>query len=185
MSKRGVMMENEEYTCYEIRLNRFFNIQRIQNLLLLGILLLFSVGNMVINEINHKTDIKENILGCCICLIIMSVKLLSHSSRLEVTPETVKFQYNTALISLLLRGRIFFLADGESKYTKVYTVYNIKTIEYCRTPFEKIFSCGHIRICGDVSTDDRGKEQREFIIYGVQDFENTSTWMKGYIKIYD
>jgi hypothetical protein len=54
-------------------------------------------------------------------------------------------------------------------------------MEYLQTPFEKIFSCGHIYICGDVNTDDGGKEERAFTIYGVKHFDDISAWMKDFM----
>ena len=71
----------------------------------------------------------------------------------------------------------------ESKYEKTYTLYNIKSIEYLQSSFEKKFSCGHIRICADVNMGVKGKEQRTFLIYGMKDFENTSAWMKEFVQL--
>ena len=114
----------------------------------------------------------------------MIVKLLSNPKHLDVTPDTIKFQYRGALLNLLVTGHIWG-GEGESRYEKTYTLYNIKSIEYLQSPFDKRFSCGHIRICADVNMGVNGKEQRTFLIYGVKDFESTSAWMKGFIQLSD
>ena len=89
------------------------------------------------------------------------------------------------MLNLLLVRRIWGSTGNVSKYERTYTLYNIKSIEYLQTPFEKRFSCGHIRICGDVNVNETEKEQRSFVIYGVKDFENTSAWMREFVQLSD
>ncbi len=177
------MVENQQYDCYEVKLNRIFNIQNKQNLIWFSVLIALFIVYIVINLINRTVDRTESIVFGCGCLLIMIVKIFSSPKRLDVTPKTVKFQYRGALLHLLITGRIWINSDTESKYKKTFTLYNIKSIEYFQTPFEKTFSCGHICICGDVNIGAEGKEQRSFTIYGVKDFDNTSAWMKDYIEL--
>ena len=53
----GVKMENQDYTRYEIKLNRWFNIQAKQNLILLAVLLVLEIAYTVFNNIsNHGSS---------------------------------------------------------------------------------------------------------------------------------
>lgn len=173
----------QEYNSYEVRLNRLFNIRAKQNIILFAILLAASVAHVVINLVNNTVAENGTVLFCLACLAIMIVKLLSHPKYIEITPETVKFSSRSALLNLLIRGRISGGADGKSRYENTYTVYNIKSIEYIQSAFEKPFSYGHIRICGDVNLGESGKEERTFAIYGIKDFTNMSAWMRDYLKL--
>ena len=174
----------QEYNSYEVRLNRIFNIQAKQNIILFAILLLASVAHVVVNLVNNTVAENGTVLFCIACLAIIVVKLLSHPKYIEITPETIKFDTRSALLNLIIRGRISGGADGKSRYGNTYTVYNIKSIEYVQSAFEKPFSYGHIRICGDVNLGESGKEERTFVIYGIKDFAHMSAWMKDYIKLY-
>ena len=176
-------MDNQEYACYEVKLNRIFNIQSKQNLIWLAVLFTLPILYTIFNIVNHTFDWKGLLIICCGCLAIMVVKLLSNPKCLDVTPDTIKFQYRGALLNLLVTGRIWGGTGTESKYEKTYTLYNIKSIEYLQSSFEKKFSCGHIRICADVNMGAKGKEQRTFLIYGMKDFENTSAWMKEFVQL--
>ena len=176
-------MTHQEYACYEVKLNRFFNIQAKQNVIWLTILLALPIFYTIFNIVNHTFDWKGVLIFSCGCLAIMIVKLLSNPKCLDVTPDTVQFQYRGALLNLLVTGRIWGNSGKESKYEKIYTLYNIKSIEYLQSSFEKMFSYGHIRICADVNTGEKGKEQRTFFIYGMKDFENTSAWMKNFVHL--
>jgi len=176
-------MDDREYACYEVKLNRFLNVQSKQSLSWLAVLLVFFVLYTIFSFVNNTFDVKGLIIFCCVDAAIVIVNLLSNPKCLDVTPDTIKFQYHGALLRLLAGGRIWGGAEGESKYGKTYTVYNIKSIEYLQSFFEKRLSCGHIRICGDVNTGGTGREQRTFTIYGITDFENTSVWMKEFIRL--
>jgi len=176
-------MEDQEYACYEVKLNRVFNIQSKQNLIWLSVLSALFIFYIVINLIKGKLELTGSIIFGFACILIMVAKILGSPKFLDVTPDTVKFQYRGALLNLLITGRIRGGSNTGSKYESTKTLYNIKTIEYRQTSFEKAFCCGHIHICGDINIGLNGKEQRTFIIYGVKDFDNTSAWMKDYIKL--
>ena len=171
-------MSNQDHSSYDIKLNRWMNIQSKPNLILLFLLTVLCLFYVAVNIITHEIDPKGLIIFCCGCVLIIVVKLLYHPKCLTVTPETVKFQYRGALLNLLTTGRVRYSSNQESKYEKTYTVYNIREITYGQSPLEKMFSCGHIRIRGDV---DAAHEQT-LVIYGVKDFQNTAKWMKDYIK---
>lgn len=172
-------MENQDHGCYEVKLNRFFNIQSTQNIILIAVLLFAYIAYTVVNSINNTTSAQGNVIFLAGDLLIIIVALLSSPKSLDVTPESVKLQYHGALLHFLLTGHIM----GGGAYGKNYTLYNIKSIQYLQTPLEKIFSCGHIRIFGDVNLSAKIKEQRTFTVYGVKDFKNTSKWMKEYVNI--
>ncbi len=176
-------MDNQEYVCYEVKLNRFFNIQSKQNLIWLAVLFVLPIVFTIFNLVNNTFDLKGFIIFSCGCLVIMLVKLLSNPKCLDVTPDTIKFQYRGALLNLLVTGRIWGGIESEPKYEKIYTLYNIKSIEYLQSSFEKRFSCGHICICANVNMGAKGKEERTFLIYGMKDFENTSAWMKEFVQL--
>ena len=178
-------MNNQEYACYEVKLNRIFNIQSKQNLIWITVLFALPILYTIFNIVNHSFDWKGLLIFCCGCSAIMVVKLLSNPKCLDVTSDTIKFQYWGALLNLFVTGRIWGGTGTESKYEKTYTLYNIKSIEYLQSSFEKKFSCGHIRICADVNIGAKGKEQRTFLIYGMKDFENTSAWMKEFVQLSD
>ena len=176
-------MENQESDHYEVEINRFFNIFSTQNLIMMICLVTLSVASMIAYFISDKLDLKDVILLSCGCAVIMLVKLLSNPKCLLVTPETIKFRYRTALLTLLLNGKIRFGDGSESRYEKVYTLYNIRRIEYFQTPLEKIFSCGHIRICGDVTMRGERETENTFTLYGITDFDEVSAWMKSFIVL--
>ena len=176
-------MDHQEYACYEVKLNRIFNIQSKQSLTWLAVLLIWPALYTIFNVVNHTFAWEQFFVFCCGCFVIMIVKLLSNPKCLDVTPDTIKFQHRGALLALLSRGRIWGGTGSEPKYKKIYTLYNIQSIEYLQSSFEKRFSCGHIRICADVNMGAKGKEQRTFLIYGMKDFENTSAWMKEFVQL--
>lgn len=178
-------MDHREHTCYEVRLNRLFNLQSRQNLIWLLVSILLPAGFTTIHSFTDGTvDLQAAVIYYGISLILMTVKLCSYPKRLYVTPDTVRLQYRGALLALLVRGQIWIGTNQQSKYEETYTLYHIKSITYLQTPLEKRFSCGHVQICGDVNAGE-GKEPRTFTVYGVRDFENTSDWMKGYVKLYE
>jgi len=169
-------MSDNEYACYEIKLNRLFSIQAKQNLIYLTILLAVCVLLTVVQIFNSNSDPKAIIISYCICAFLIVIKILSEPKCLDVTPDTIKFQYHRTLLRIFSSRKIDFQGSDE------YTIYNIEKIEYNQSAFEKIFSVGHIIIYGDVNTK-AIKENRVFAIYGVKDFKNTSEWMKEYINI--
>ena len=173
-----------EGKCYQhiIKLNRLFNIQSKADLIPIGILLLFAIYMFALSFINDTVDIKHSIVFACGCVAIMIAKLLSHPKYLEITPDTVRFKYNTILISMLIRGRVLFGANNKSRYERSYILYNIKSIEYLQTTLEKRFSCGHLRITADVNSGSK-KGQQTFVIYGVTDFENTADMIRGFVNL--
>lgn len=171
-------MSRTEHTSYDVKLNRFFNIQTRKSLICLAVLLAVIVLYVVINLIQNTFDPKGLLIMVIGCALVMVVALLSNPKCLTVTPETIKFQYRGAFLNLLTTGRVRYSSNQESRYEKTYTVYNIREITYCQSPLEKMFSCGHIRICGDVDAE----HEQAFVIYGVKDFQNTAKWMKDYVK---
>ena len=171
-------MDNQEIECYEVEIKRFFTVFAPQNLVMLVILCTASIVTCCLNDTLHTFDA---ILLCAGCALILTAKLLSAPRCLMVTPETIKFRYATALLTLLTTGRLRFGED--IRHDKAYTLYHIQSIEYMQSPLEKVFSCGHIRICGDVNAGEKGKEQRSFTIYGITDFQEVSVWMKGFVRL--
>ena len=172
-----------EYDRYEVKLSRLMNIQQ-DFLWCLGLFLLFTLIGAV-NVFVYGENMQFFAAIAVIYLIAVVLKLRSHPKRLEITRTTVNFQRRRALLTLFLeaflRGRAYFGFDEISRYTETYTVYNIKSMEYQQTAFEKFFSCGHIFIQGDVNTEGGGKEERTFIIYGVKYFNDISAWMKDFM----
>ncbi len=168
-----------EYDRYEVKLSRFMNIQK-DFLWCLGVLGFYALIVSISVSI-YGFNAYNIAVSSCFCLIVIMLKLNSNPKRLEMTRTTVSFQYRRALLTLFIRGRIYFGRDNAPKYTETYTVYHIKSIEYLQTPFEKIFSCGHIRIRGDVNIDCGEKEERVFNIYGVKHFDDISAWMKDFM----
>ena len=171
--------DKHEYDRYEVKLSRFMNIQKDCLWCLKGLLFysLAAVANILI----YDAPIQILAVLSVMYLIAVVLKLRSNPGRLEITRTTVNFQYRRALLTLFTRGRIYFGGENASKYTDTYTVYHIKNMEYLQTSFEKIFSCGHIRICGDVNIEGGRKEERIFTIYGVKHFDDISAWMKNFM----
>ena len=178
-------MENQDYARYEIKLNRWFNIQAKQNLILLAVLLVLEIAYTVFNNISNHGSWQASVLFCGGCSVIMIAALFSNPKRFELTPDTVRFQYHRVLLHLILSGRVQISSNNPTRYQSAYTIYNIRSIEYLQTPLEKWFSCGHIRICGDVNTNEISPRHRTFTIYGFKDFENTSAWMKEFVQLSD
>ena len=172
-----------EYDRYEVQLSRLMNIQHDFLWCLVWLVLFALIG--AVNVFIYGENIQFFAAIAVIYLIAVVLKLRSHPKRLEITRTTVNFQCRRALLTIFImvfiRGRVYMGCDEISKYTENYTVYNIKSMEYLQTPFEKFFSCGHIYICGDVNTEGGGKEERTFIIYGVKYFNDISAWMKDFM----
>ena len=84
-------MNNQEYACYEVKLNRIFNIQSKQNLIWLAVLFALPFLDTIFNIVNHTFDWKELLVFSCGCLAIMIVKLLSNPKCLDVTPIQLNF----------------------------------------------------------------------------------------------
>ena len=168
-----------EYDRYEVKLSRFMNIQKDWPWCLMGLGICALVA--AVNILVYKEGLQYLAVLSVIYLIAVVLKLRSNPGRVEITRTTVNFQYRRALLTLFIHGRIYFGGDNAPKYTENYTVYHIKSMEYLQTPFEKIFSCGHIYICGDVNTDGGEKEERAFTIYGVKHFDDISAWMKDFM----
>ena len=171
-------MENQEYGCRKIKLNRIFNIQAKHNLIWLAVLFASSIVFIILGLVRNTFDWREYIISSCGCLVIMIVKVFTNPKHLEVTPSTIKFKYSTALRHLLIYG--YLIGGG---YEESYTLYDIKSIEYFQSSFDKMFSCGHIRICGEINIGNTGNNMRTFTIYGVKDFENTAAWMKEFVQL--
>ena len=175
-------MENQDYVCYEVKLNRLFGAYAKQNLINLAATLILSVVCIIIYLIFGISEILGFLLFCGLDLVIIGIKLLCNPKSFDVTRRTIKFDQ---------RERYWYASRRYSRsthqketYVVTYTMYNIKCIEYLQTPWEKAFSCGHIRILGDINNPENGeKEQRTFTIHGVKDFKNTAEWMKGYIQL--
>ena len=180
-------MENENNACYEVKLNRLFNIQTKQNLIWLAVLMALPIALAIFCYVKGTLDWTKIILFYCLSFTVMIIKLLSSPKCLDVTHDTITFTTKSltsyTLLNLVITGRA--RVGSYRKYETTHTLYNIKSIEYLQTPFEKRFSCGHICICGDVNVSETEKEQRSFVIYGVKDFENTSAWMKAFVKLFD
>lgn len=174
-------MESKEYEYdrYEVKLSRFMNIQK-DFLFCLECFVLLALISAV-NIFIYGENIQFFAAMSVIYLVTVVLKLRSNPGRLEITRTTISFQYRRALLTLFVRGRIYFGCDNAPKYTETYTVYNIKSMEYLQTSFEKIFSCGHIRICGDVNIEGGRKEERFFTICGVKHFDDISAWMKDFM----
>ena len=176
-------MSDQEYICYEVKLNRLFNFQAKENIVWFAIIFLFLLINISVSLFDKNFDAKSIILIICTCLIIMTVKLLCCPKCLDITPATIKFKYNRIVENLLTQGKISSHSPIEQSE---YTLYNIKEIRYIQNSFEKIFSSGHIVIRGDVNVANSKfsrQEERAFTIYGIKDFQNTSDWMKAYVQI--
>ena len=175
-------MENKEYEYdrYEVKLNRFMNIQKewLWCLMSLGVCALVAAVNILI----YKEEIQYLAVLSVIYLIVVILKLRSNPGRLEITRTTVQF---SRLRIQLGHTRIYMIGDSRSKMKETFTVCNIKRIEYLQTPFEKIFSCGHICIRGDVYLEFGKKEERTFTIYGVKHFSDISAWMKDFMILSD
>ena len=172
-------MENREYEYdrYEVKLSRLMNIQKE-----FGFFLKMLVGYIfvaIINIFAGNEDISFLVLLMCIYIVLVFVFLFRNPGRLEITRTTIQFSYLN--IQFGSRHRVYNLDNPPPKMTETFIVHNIKSIEYLQTPFEKIFSCGHICIVGDVYLEFGKKEERTFTIYGVKDFDDISAWMKDFM----
>lgn len=172
-------MEHQKHVCYEVKLNRLFNIQQKKELVLVAIIAAATTAYVTINLIRDSLDWGYLLFVLATMALILLVELFSHPRCLDVTPESIRFQRQGALLHLLKHGRIF----GGIEYGESVTLYNIQSIEYLQTPLEKLFSCGHIRICGDANSNSLTRPASSYTVYGVKDFENTSAWMKEYINL--
>jgi hypothetical protein len=174
-------MDNQEYDCYEVELNRFFNILSPSNLIMLAGLVSLSATGIIAYFVSDKVALRDAIFTCLGCTVIMIVKIFSSPKCLFVTPKSIKYRYRTALLTMLLHGKVRFGESNEPRYEKSHTLYNIKNIEYFQTPLEKIFSCGHICIHSDVTIGGKQESNSTFTIYGITDFDEVSVWMRSFI----
>ena len=174
-------MDDQQYDCYEVEINRFFNILSPSNLIMLIGLVTLSAASIIAYFVSDKVALRDAILTCLGCTVIMIVKIFSSPKCLFVTPNSIKYRYRTALLTMLLHGKIRFGERNESQYEKSHTLYNIKNIEYFQTPLEKIFSCGHICIHSDATVGGKQEKERTFAVYGITDFDEVSVWMRSFI----
>lgn len=175
--KGGDPMENKEYEYdrYEVKLNRFMNVQKDFGLflkMLIGYVLMAAINIFAVNE-----GFSFLILLTCIYIFVGFLILFRNPGRLEITRTTVGFSCLNIKFSFGFGFRIY--ADNKMKET--FVVHSIKSIEYLQTPFEKIFLCGHICIIGDIYLEFGKKEERAFTIYGVKHFDDISAWMKDFM----
>jgi hypothetical protein len=177
--KGGDPMENKEYEYdrYEVKLSRFMNIQKDFGLflkMLIGYILMAAINIFAGNE-----GFSFLILLTCIYIFVVFLILFRNPGRLEITRTTVGFSYLN--IEFGSRHRVYNLDNPPPKMKETFVVHNIKSIEYLQTPFEKIFSCGHICMIGDIYLEFGKKEERMFMIYGVKHFDDISAWMKDFM----
>ena len=165
-----------EYDRYEVKLSRFMNIEK--DLWWCLRWLFFYVVVAAVNILIYGEDFSFLAGLSVIYLTIVVLKLLSNPGRLEITRTTVQF---SRLRIRFDHARIYMSGNSRSKMKDTFTVCNIKRMEYLQTSFEKIFSCGHICICGDVYLEFGKKEERTFIICGVKHFDDISAWMKDFM----
>ena len=170
-------MSQQEHGCYEIKLNRFFNIFKKESVILAVVLLMLPLCLAIAGLVGGTFDIKKVGISAFFCLLIFLVSLLSHPKCLDVTPETVKYQYKKALRRLLTTGLHSF-----SKNEEAITLYRIQKIEYIQNSFEKAFHVGRVRIYG-YTNQGQDYTEKSVLIYGVKDFENTAKWLQSYIRL--
>ena len=166
-----------EYDRYEVKLSRLMNIQKDFRLFLK--MLVGYIFVAVVNIFAGNEDISFFVLLMCIYIVLVFVFLFRNPGRLEITRTTVQFSY----LRIVTGGkhRVYNLDNLPPKFKKTYTVCNIRRMEYLQTPFEKIFSSGHIYMIGDVYLEFGKKEERTFTIYGVKHFNDISAWMKDFM----
>lgn len=165
------------YDRYEVKLSRLMNIMKDWGfcLRLLASYALFATYGIFV----HSAEAADIAFSAMVFLLIVFLKLFSNPGRLEITRTTV--QFSRLRIQLGGHTRIYMVGDSRSKMKETFTVCNIKRMEYLQTPFEKMFSCGHICIRGDVYLEFGKKEERTFTIYGVKHFDDISAWMKDFM----
>jgi hypothetical protein len=172
--KGGDPMENKEYEYdrYEVKLSRLMNIGKDGGfcLRMFASYALFAVYGIFV----HGAETESIAFLAGVFLLIVLLKLCSNPGRLEITRTTV--QFSRLRIQLGRHTRIYM-----PKTKETFTVCNIKRMEYLQTSFEKMFSCGHICIRGDVYLEFGKKEERTFTIYGVKHFDDISAWMKDFM----
>ena len=177
-------MSEQESTCYEVSLNRFFCIMEKNTIIYAISLLVFSLISVAFYCFSDQVSVTTPIIVSVLCVLILIAQLLSHPKYMDVTPDTVKFQYRKALLKLLTTGHISSLWS----YTEEYTIYHITKIDYVQSAFEKAFHVGRVRLTGTVNVSKYGRplvEERTFTLYRVKDFENTAAWMKEYVHLED
>lgn len=176
----GGWMENKEYEYdrYEVKLSKLMNIQKDLRLYL-GMLGSYALA-AVINLFVGNKDLSFLGLLMCVYVFVVFAFLCRNPGRLEITRTTVQFSY-LRIITLGGHRRVYNFDNPPPKMKETFTVCNIRRMEYLQTPFEKIFSCGHICIRGDVYLEFGKKEERTFTIYGVKHFDDISAWMKDFM----
>jgi len=167
-----------EHDRYEVKLSRLMNIQKDWGFCL-GILssfALFEISGIVARGV----EIEALVFLTGVFLLIVFLKLFSNPEHLEITRTTVQF----SCFHIVTKGgkhRVYNLDNPPPKFKETFTVYNVRRMEYLQTQFEKIFSCGHIRIYGDIYVEFGKKEERTFTVYGVKHFDDISAWMKDFM----
>ncbi len=166
-----------EYDRYEVKLNRLMNIRKDWNfcLSIFASYALFTAYGIFV----HGAEAESIAFLAGVFLLIVFLKLFSNPRRLEITRTTVQFSYFRIVTGG--RHRVYNLDNPPPKFKETFTVCNIKSIDYLQNSFEKIFSCGHICIRGDVYLEFGKREERTFTIYGVKHFDDISAWMKDFM----
>lgn len=165
-----------EYDRYEVKLSRLMNIMKDWKfcLSLFSSYILFAVYGIFV----HGAEAESIAFLAVVFLLIVFLKLYSNPGRLEITRTTVQFSRFHIEKG---KPRVYNLDNPPPKFKETFIVYNVRRVEYLQTPFEKIFSCGHICIVGDVYLEFGKKEERTFTIYGVKHFDDISAWMKDFM----
>ena len=183
-----------DFDFYELPCNRFYNLFHMFNFkffILIALIIFGSTLSFCI-KVSDMSDILPFsivgfVFGLILALLIIIAKMLSYPKCIDVNTVNVKFEKRHNLLNALLHSSSR-LSYGHAGTTN-YRIYNIKSIKFHQTSFEKKNNIGSIEFMGDILGVDeenevcRDEKMTKYVIHGVKDFEDMSKWILNHIEI--
>jgi hypothetical protein len=173
---------NDDHGCYVVRLNRLFSVPKDAAIPILCAVVCF-IGIAIVSFFTDRVQSDTVLLAGILCIGAPFAYLLNFPRLMEVTPGSIKVESHGGLYHLLTHRRIY---GTLSDYDKQTTVYNITSIQYLQTPIERFFNVGRVYAVGDVliiQGECKSVHEGSLTVCGVKDFDNTSAWMKSFMKL--
>jgi hypothetical protein len=175
---------NDDHGCYVVRLSRIFALPRAAAILILCLAVIY-VATIILSLVTDLIPEGTPHLGFVLGIALLISYLKTFPRLMEVTPGSLKVESHVGFYYLLTRRRVF---GTLSDYDRQMTVYNITSIQYLQTPLERFFNVGRVYAEGDIlmiQGDYRNVYEGSLTVCGVKDFDNTSAWMKDFMKLTD
>ncbi|MBQ2729315.1 MAG: hypothetical protein IJF69_00920 [Clostridia bacterium] len=165
----------EEHKGIDIKLLRIFNILAPKYYMVIVTLSALVSAVAVTNHIKDKTSVSMLMLSIFIYItvvVVVEILIMIHKSpkKIEMLPNEINFVCHLDMKPR--RG----IHTGYFPVKVLYSVCDIKRIEFYQNRIEKVFNVGHISFSGKVFIEakrdtDRIEIDQPFCIYGIPNFE--------------